>query len=89
MALPIPGRTAPCVSPQPAVFVAIPTLGGVRPILGYDGGPGIIGGNQGHGININGRQIDDEDSDDNNDQEVNDTNIDPVSPCATGRLEEE
>ncbi len=50
--------------------------------------PGAGGGYLGHGNNINGRQIDDQDSDDNDDQEVNFTNTDPVSPIATGRLEE-
>ncbi len=57
----------------------------MRPIRGDNGGPG---GNQGHGININGRQIYGQDSDDNYDQEVDDTNIDPVSPIVTGRFEE-
>lgn len=61
----------------------------MRPIRGDNDGPGAIGSVQGQGGNINGRQIDGQDSDDNQDQEVNDTNIDPVSPIATGRLEEE
>ena len=41
-------------------------------------------GNQGHGIYSNGRNF----NYDNRDQEVNDTNIDPVSPFANGGLEE-
>ena len=47
--------------------------------------PGVSGSNQGHGINIDGRQIYDNNNDD---EEVNDTNIDPVSHSATGRSEE-
>ena len=43
---------------------------------------------QGSGASDAGRQIDGQDSDDNQYQEVNDTNTDPVSPIATGRLEE-
>ena len=50
------------------------------------GVPGASGGYLGHGNNGNGRQIDD--NYDSDDQEVNDTNTDPVSPIATGRLEE-
>ena len=72
--------------------MAIPTLGDVRPTRGYDGGPGVSGGNRGHGININGRsngrQIDEQDSDDNFDQEVNGTNTDPVPPSPAGVLAE-
>ncbi len=60
----------------------------MRPVRATTGVPGFSGGYLGHGNNGNGRQIDDQGSDDNHDQEVNDTNTDPVSPIATGRLEE-
>ena len=53
-----------------------PVLGMVRPALGGGGVASVSEANQGHGINTNVRQI----NDDNRDQEVNDTNIDPVSP---------
>ena len=63
-----------------------PALGVVRPAPGGNGhrATSISGSNQGHGIDSNGRQF----NYDNHDQEVNDTNIDPVSPFGTGRLEE-
>ena len=52
-----------------------PTLGDVCQAQGSNGGPGFSGSN--------GKQF----NHDNYDQEVNDTNTDPVSPIATGRLE--
>ena len=53
-----------------------PAHGVVRPVLSGNGVARVSGSKQVHGTYINGRQI----NDDNDDQEVNDTNIDQVSP---------
>ena len=60
----------------------------MRPTRGENRLAGVSSSYQAHGINSNGCQIDGQDSEDNYDQEVNDTNTDPVSPIAIGGLAE-
>ena len=55
----------------------------MRPSRDGSGVASVSVSNQGHGIYSNGRNF----NHDNQNQEVNDTNIDPVSPFATRRLE--
>ena len=59
--------------PGPALSAATPSQGTVRSIQSGNGVPGVSGGNW--------KQFHHDDYD----QEVNDTNTDPVSPSATGR----
>ncbi len=67
---------AVCLAPGRWIALHNLTLGDVCQARGSNAVPGASGGG--------GKQF----NHDNNDQEVNDTNIDPVSPYASGRLAE-